>query len=99
MDTEKRRAYPADFKREALELWNSTEKSSAQIERDLGITPGLLAKWKQTAQTNGDAAFPGRGRLTDDQEYIRQLERELAVTKQERDILKKTVAIFGKDEK
>ena len=95
----KRRTYTTEFKREALELWGSTGKSAARIESDLGITNGLLAKWKQRAEAEGQAAFPGKGRMSAEQERIRKLERELAIAKQERDILKKAVAIFGKDEK
>jgi transposase len=43
----------------------------------------------------GENAFPGHGRLAPDQERIRQLERENKILRQERDILKKAVAIFS----
>jgi transposase len=33
--------------------------------------------------------------MTPEQERIRQLERELVITRQERDILKKAIAIFA----
>ena len=95
----KRRTYTAEFKQEALELWKSTEKSANRIESHLGITHGLLAKWKQRSEADGQEAFPGKGRMSVEQVRIRELERELAIAKQERDILKKAVAIFGKDEK
>jgi len=65
------------------------------VEAELGITPGLLSKWKRQLRANGEAAFPGRGRLTAEEEKIRRLERELAVVRQERDVLKKAVAIFS----
>lgn len=94
----KRRKYSAEFKRESLELWKSSGKSASKIERELGITNGLLAKWRQQSQPAGKEAFPGNGKMTAQDEKIRKLERELAITKQERDILKKAVAIFGKDE-
>ena len=44
---------------------------------------------------DGENAFPGHGRLAPDQERMRQLERELEIVRQERDILKKAVAIFS----
>jgi transposase len=91
--TTKRRTYTDEFKREAVRLWETTDKTAAAIEAELGITPGLLNKWKQRLKANGDVTFPGRGRLTADEEKIRQLERELAIARQERDILKKAVAI------
>lgn len=36
--------YSEEFKLGALELVRRGEKSMGQIERDLGITPGLLGK-------------------------------------------------------
>ena len=91
----KKRTYPAEFKHEAVRLWDTSGKSAMAIERELGITPGLLNKWKRKLKDEGEAAFPGRGNLTAEQEKIRQLERKLAIAEQERDILKKAVAIFS----
>jgi transposase-like protein len=31
-----------------------------EIERELGITQGLLNKWKRKLKNEGQAAFPGR---------------------------------------
>ncbi len=86
--TTKKRTYPAEFKQEAVRLWETTGKSAMAIKKELGITHGLLNKWKRKLKDEGEIAFPGRGRLTPEQEKIRQLERKLAVAEQERDILK-----------
>jgi transposase-like protein len=40
------RTYADEFKREALELLKSSEKSAGQLELELGITPGVLLKWR-----------------------------------------------------
>lgn len=93
--TTNRRTYSDEFKREAVRLWETTDKSAAVVEAELGITAGLLNRWKRQLRANGQAAFPGRGRLTAEEEKIRRLERELAVVRQERDVLKKAVAIFS----
>ncbi len=90
-----RRTYSRSFKLQALELARSGQKSISQIERDLGITPGLLHKWKARMKADGQQAFPGKGHLKEDEELIRQLKRENEVLRQERDILKKAVAIFS----
>jgi transposase-like protein len=45
--TTKRRTYTDEFKREAVRLWETTDKTAAAIEAELGITPGLLNKWRQ----------------------------------------------------
>ena len=90
-----RRTYSRAYKLQALELASSGQRSISQIERDLGITPGLLHKWKARMKADGPQAFPGKGHLKEDEELIRQLKRENEVLRQERDILKKAVAIFS----
>ena len=97
-----RRRYSRDFKLEALRLVESSGKSVAEIERDLGITTGLLYKWRQRYQVgenqNGKAVLePSEYEAV--QAEIRRLKRELEVVKQERDILKKAVAIFSQDQR
>jgi transposase len=95
------RTYTDEFKLEALELLKSSGKSAGQIERDLGITPGLLTKWRtkyQAVQKRGDGGEIAL-ELTDLEaanREIRRLERELAEVKEEREILKKAVSIFSK---
>ncbi|MDE2857466.1 MAG: transposase [Chloroflexota bacterium] len=42
--------YPEELKREALNLAAQPGMKVAQVERDLGITPGLLYKWRQQGQ-------------------------------------------------
>jgi transposase len=90
-----RRTYTAEFKRDAVELSHNSGRSVTQIERELGLPNGLLYKWRKKYREDGEHAFPGHGRMTPEQERIRQLERELEVVRQERDILKKAIAIFS----
>ena len=52
-----------------------------------------------TCQENLCKASLGTSKLTADQQRIRELERELAIAKMERDILKKATAFFAKDSK
>ena len=94
-----RRTYSREFKLEALRLLETSGKSAAEIERDLGIGKSCLTRWKQKFSMDGERAFPGHGRLAPEQERIRQLERENEILRQERDILKKAVAIFSQPSK
>jgi transposase len=93
--TKRRRTYSREFKLEALRLLETSGKSAVQIERDLGIGAGGLSRWKKEFAEEGEQAFPGQGRRSAEQERIRQLERENEILRQERDILKKAVAIFS----
>jgi transposase len=93
--TKTRRKYTREFKLEAVDLLETSGKSASQIERELGIGGGCLSRWKREFGEEGEHAFPGHGRLPPDQERLRHLERENEILRQERDILKKAVAIFS----
>ena len=89
-----RKKYSKEFKLEAIELSRTSGKSDSQLERELGLSRGCLYNWRKQLERDGEQAFPGKGKLKADDEYVRRLERELAVVRQERDILKKALAIF-----
>ena len=91
----KKRVFSREFKVEAVRMLETSGKPAAQLERELGIGDGCLLQWKRKLAEEREQAFPGHGRLTPEQERIRQLEREVRVLRQERDILKKAVAIFS----
>ena len=94
--TNSRRQYSREFKFEAVQLWETSGRSASQIERELGTGKGVLKRWKREFAAAGDEAFPGHGRLAPEQEHVRQLERENEILRQERDILKKAIAIFSR---
>lgn len=98
MTERKYRQYSEAFKLEALALLQQGQKSAGQIERDLGITPGLLLKWRARYQ----AVEQGQGEvhlaasdLEAAQAEIRRLQKKLAEVEEEREILKKAVNIFS----
>ena len=98
MEKEKR-VFTAEFKREALNLVETSGKSLAQVARDLGISDNTLHGWKQQMREHGQEAFPGSGHQTPQEEEMRRLRRENEILRQERDILKKALAIFSKTER
>jgi transposase len=83
---QKRRKYDAEFKRQAVKLVKESSKSVNEIAADLGVTSKMLYRWRQALEQDGGQAFPGNGRLKADDEYVRRLERELEIARQERDI-------------
>ncbi|CAN5706591.1 hypothetical protein BH23GEM1_BH23GEM1_00590 [soil metagenome] len=93
-ETRQRREFTPEFKLEAVRRATSGEKSLRQVAREIGVHENLLRSWKRQALERGavgEAAelFPGNGKLTSQDEELRRLRRELAVTRQERDFLKK----------
>jgi transposase len=94
-----RRSYSREFKEEAVRLAEGPGRSGHQVALELGISPSVLNRWRQQFGSNGSEAFPGKGRLSAQDEAIRRLERELACVKEERAILKKALAIFSQGPK
>jgi transposase len=90
-----KRTYTREFKIEAVRFYQNNQKSMSEVERELGITPYLLLKWVHQFLLEENQAFPGKGKLTERDEELRSLRREIGILKQERDILKKTVGIFS----
>lgn len=90
------RTFTKEFKQEAVQLVQTSGKSQSQVARDLGIADSTLHHWRKEFAEHGKQAFPGSGHQTAQEEELRRLKRELEVTRQERDILKKALAIFSR---
>ena len=95
MTEKSKRNYTREFKLEAVRLYESTDKSMSEVERELGITPYLLSKWVHQFRQEEAQTFPGKGKLIEREEELRRLRREVEILKQEREILKKVVVIFS----
>ncbi len=92
---QEQRIYTREFKVEAVRLSESSDKTVAQIARDLGVPERVLYRWRhelREQQTYHEQAFPGKGRPSEVEEETRRLKRELELLKQEREILKKRSA-------
>jgi len=99
MSDKKYRVYTDEFKREALELHKSSGKSAGELERDLGITPGMLLKWRdryQVVRPENQAPKLEASDLEAAKREIQRLQRELMEIAEEREILKKVVNIFSR---
>ena len=95
-----RRQYSEEFKKDAVSHSLTSEKTVEEVARDLGIAHSNLRRWRAQYSKNGEIAFPGKckQRLTPQEEEIRRLKKELYEVKQERDILKKALAIVRHEE-
>ena len=93
MGKRKNRKYNNDFKLRAVKLCIETDKPDAEIARDLGVQQTTLSTWKQRYFKNQTQAFSGHNGSDNLSKEIRVLKKELAIAKQERDILKKALAI------
>ena len=73
-----RRHYDEQFKREAIKLAASPNRSVPDVAKSLGISPNILYRWRDLDQTD-------KGQ-TPSQSELAQLREQLRRTEQERDI-------------
>jgi transposase len=90
-----RRKFSREFKMEAIRLAREGDRPVSHVARELGVRPDLLSAWIRQAEAAGEASRAGT--VLDKDEEIRRLRRELEMTKQERDFLKKATAYFARD--
>ena len=94
---EKRKRYTKEFKLEAVRLLEAGDRTGKQIEQDLGIGSGLVYRWRKELEASGQRAFPGNGTPRD--EELMRLRKENASLREDREILRKVVAMFSKPPK
>ena len=99
------RRYDEEFKREVAALAAQPGKSDGQVAEDLGVSAWSVSRWRRrygsTPGAAGAASGAGAGAPAASREelerQVRALQRELADTRQQREVLKKALAIFSLD--
>ena len=94
-----RRKHDKQFKEEAVRLVTEGGRQATEVARSLGIHENLLRTWKRKYQEDPSGSFPGKGNVKPQEEELRRLQRENANLKEDREILKKALAIFSKHPK
>jgi transposase len=90
-----RRGFTKEFKRDAVELVRSSGRPIAAIARELGIYDSTLGNWvRQDRIDRGER----EGLTTEERARLRQLEAENTRLRMERDLLKRTVAFWVKEQ-
>ena len=93
---EKYRHFSREFKRDAVLLVTEKGMPVGKVARELDIHPNLLHLWRRRFLAKGDKAFVGKGCVRPEEAGIKRLRRELEKVKEERDILKKALAVFSR---
>ena len=90
------RVYTKEFKIQAVSLATQTDMSINQAALDLGIPSQTLNTWVRHSKRTDRPAFIGREvqALSEHEKRIKDLERENAVLRQEREILKAAAKFF-----
>jgi len=95
MTQRKSRNYDKAFKLNAIQLCLESGRSPKKIGEELGVPSSTLTTWIQNYKKEGSQAFPGKGHVKAADQETALLRKELAIVREERDILKKALGIFS----
>ncbi len=90
-----RRTYTREFKLQAVRMLTDQGLSVAEVARRLGVGENCLRNWRAAARDQGDAAFPGQGQPSAEEDELRRLRAEVQRLRAERDLLTKAAAYFA----
>jgi len=87
-------AFSEEFKESAMQLALNSDQSVSQVARELGISIGTLHNWlyKRRLKESEEQVPKVKESLEDENKRLR---KELALVKEEREILKKATAYFS----
>jgi transposase len=93
-----RRHFDDQFKLDAVRLVTDAGRPMAQVAKELGIRADLLRKWRDqfTKKRTSAPSLTNVGKSPEQLE-IEALKKQLARVEQEREILKKAMAVFSRE--
>ena len=91
----KRKKYSKEFKLDAVSLVLEQDYTRAEAAKSLGINANMLGRWIQQFESENSQSFRGNGKLSPEQEQIRELKKQVKKLELEKEILKKaTVCVL-----
>ena len=87
--------YSPSFKEDAVRLALSSKQSIGKTARGIGVAQSTLCKWVRNSTLGRISNLSDGSPLKADEIALRDALKELAIIKEERDILKKALGIFS----
>ena len=95
-NVESRRKYDPELKQEILRLVREEKRTVPSVAEDFGIPAKNIYRWIQKEREDTVTPFPGSGNRKPEDEELHRLRKEIRDVKEERDILKKALAVFSR---
>ncbi len=96
MEKRKKTVYTAEFKRDAVNLAESSSKPATQVARELGISVAVLRNWIYDSRGTRGSRVKQSENLSLE-EKIKAQEKEIAELRMEKEILKRFSAFWVKE--
>ena len=90
-----KKSYTEEFKREALRLLESSGKPVAVIERELGLSAGLLHHWRKRFQVNAASNTLELSEVEQLKLELREAKRRVRLLEQENEVLRRAAAYLS----
>jgi transposase len=88
------RQYDEEFKKRAVRLSYSSDRSVKSVAEALGIRTNLIYRWRKVYTPEGD-----KTKMAEQNDEIQVLRTRIAELEEENDILKKASAYFAKNQR
>jgi transposase len=99
MARKNRRKFTREFKLEAVRKVIVDDRTYKDVGKEIDVSENVLGRWVREFSGDEQEAFPGKGvRKSKDQEIF-ELKRELDGIREDRDILKKAIAVFSRHQR
>jgi transposase len=89
--------YTPEFRAEAVKVVLAQGLSLAEAAKRLSVPKGTLANWVASAKASKGVAAPGARTVAELEAELKQVRKELAEARLERDLLKKATAYFARE--
>lgn len=93
------KAYPEEFRRDAIAVARKGETSVRQVAKDFGVSESFLARWLRLADRDdgiGDAASPSMKAV--EQAALREAQKRIRLLEQENKILRRAAAYLAQSQ-
>ena len=102
MKHRRRRSFTDEYKRQAVDLVASSGRSIGSVAKELGLRDSVLRYWVEQREAGHETTAASQRPITqatlpssDQAAEICRLQQEIDRLRMERDILKKSIAIFA----